>query len=102
MTDGAVPEEAARRAVMDAGLALRPVANVVGYHAQPTVVATPAVPTELPAAKTVSPAAKSAPARNDTRLASTPAHSNPLPIESARPTTGITHDAIIDPQTNEI
>ena len=70
---------------MDAGLALKSVASVVSIHAQQAIAATPAAPTELPAAKTVSPVANSTPARND-----------PQPAFST------SHDAIIDPQTREV
>lgn len=74
---------------MDAGMAVRPVASVVSYHESPAMAAAPAVPTELPAAQAVSPAANIPAARNDSR-----------PPENGN--TGTAHDAIIDPKTNEI
>ena len=74
---------------MDAGLALKPVVSVVSVHAQQAIAAATTAPTELPAAKTVSPVVNSAPARNDPRL-----------TEHSTETT--THDAIIDPQSREV
>ncbi len=70
---------------MDIGVALKPVVSMVSSHVQPAIAAAQAAPTELPAAKTVSPVVNSAPARNDPRL-----------------TENTTHDAIIDPQTREV
>ena len=73
---------------MDAGLAAKTAANMVGSHAQPAIAFSSAAPTELPADKTVKPVIKSDAARNDAKKA-----------ENSKPTT---RDAIIDPETSEV
>jgi hypothetical protein len=71
---------------MDAGLAVKPVVSVVASdHVQPVAAVTTAAPTELPVAKTVSPAANGAAVRNDQPL------TNPT-----------TRDVVIDAQSREV
>jgi len=77
---------------MYAGMALKAVGSVVNTHAQPNITLTPASPTELPAAKAVGPVVHNEPARNE-----------PRPTERVNlPQSSVTHDAIIDPETNEV
>jgi hypothetical protein len=78
-----------QEAVMDAGVAVKPVASVVTNHAAPAVALAPAAPAELPGSKTVKPSPIIPPARNETR------HSAPVADSTQR-------DAIIDPQTREV
>jgi hypothetical protein len=71
---------------MDAGLAVKPVVSVVASDlAKPVVAVSTAAPTELPVAKTVSPAADSVALRNDQFL------TNPT-----------TRDVVIDPASREV
>jgi hypothetical protein len=72
---------------MDAGLAIKTAANMVGSHAQPTIAVPSATPTELPADKAVSPIVKDEAARNEPKKADN---------------RSTTRDAIIDPETCEI
>jgi hypothetical protein len=74
---------------MDAGMALRPVVNVAGVHAQPAVPVSPAAPTALPANKAVPPLVKDEPARNE-------------PRRVTKSNDKTTHDAIIDPATSTV
>ena len=71
---------------MYAGAVPNPVTSVVDHHKQPTLAATaPAVPTELPAAQAINPAANIPAARND----------------SQKPEKGApSRVVLIDPQTN--
>ena len=68
---------------MDAGITVKPNAGVVVQsYAPPMAASSDPTATELPAAKAVTPAAATAPARND--------------VQST------THEVIIDPQTREV
>ena len=71
---------------MYAGAVPNPVTSVLDHHKQPTLAATaPAVPTELPAAQAINPAANIPAVRNDSRK---PEKSTPSRV------------VLIDPQTN--
>jgi hypothetical protein len=73
-----------------AGAALGPVTSVVDYHKQPALAAVaPAVPTELPVAQAISPAANIPATRNDSRKA-----------DKSTPSTS--RSVIVDPQTNTL
>jgi hypothetical protein len=86
------PGRYSQEAVMDAGLTIKPVAGVaVTDYTRPTAaVVAGSIVTDLPDNKTVSPAAGTTPARNDT----------------AQPETSnadyITHNVTIDPQSREV
>jgi len=74
---------------MDAGMAVKPVNNVVGSHAQPGIAAPSAAPSMLPPDKAVAPVVPIAPAQNE-------------PRQAEKDGAGTTRDAIIDPETSQV
>jgi hypothetical protein len=75
---------------MIGGVAVNPVTSVVDHRAQPALgAAAQAVPTDLPAAQAINPAATIPAARNDAR-------------KPEKATPGTSRDAIIDPPTNTV
>jgi hypothetical protein len=77
-------------AIVNAAVAINPVTSVADFRGQPAVsAAVPSVPTDIPAAQAINPAANIPATRNDSRRA-----------DKAAP--GTSRVVFVDPQTNAI